>query len=474
MYKTLRHISLTLASVGLTIFATLLCGCSNTNERRQQAQTLLKEGQTAYNGNEPIVAFGKLQSARTEFEQLADSNGFFEATVYLSMVYDFIGQPDKGYELLKNLRFIDLPNKDTYGSQYYLRQKAYFTLALAHDVEQGEVLNQQCIDYTRRNYPNDTALTYIDMANMVELYCMVGRYDEARRKADDLLAKTPGKNDVYLSELYYGMGLIALHDGENSVAYRHFETSESISRKYGAFGNEMNSLDKMMLLDSVANNLKAYIKHKQAFDNVKEKVAGSEVYYKIALLQEQHKMDLLKQQTEKSRTVHLLSIALLLLVLLAVVAAFVAVYRNTKTKQRMAQLERQKLDNAIEMERMEKELLKLKMEKKGEQLDRALKENVSMSIRMAEHNDEDSSAQLERQITEIEETLSQRLEPIYPTLTHNDLRLLSFIKLGISQQDTAAALNITTESLAKAKYRLRKKLKIEKAEGLETFTKSID
>lgn len=468
--RVIRQLYIVLVAVVLVPFAS----CISDDERLNEAQRMLAEGQKAYNNDEPIAAFGKLQSARTEFEHLGDRNGFFESTVFLSMVYDYIGQSDKSYELLKDLDFIDLPNKETFGSLYYLRMKSYLTFTKAHNVKLAETIHKQCLDYTLKNYPKDTLFAYIDKSNLVELYCMVGKYEDARRQADELLKNPIGGNTVYLSELYYGMGLIALHDGCNTEAYSHFLTSVEYSQRFGAVSNEMNALEKLIHLDSLANDMASYIKHSQAYDIVKQKVAGNEVYYKIALMQEQHKMDLLKQQTEKSQTIHLLWISLLSLVLLAVAAAFVIVYRSTKTKQRMAQLERQKLDNLIELERMEKELLKLKMEKKGEQLNRAVKENVSMSIRMAEHNDEDGGEQLERQLTEIEEMLRRKLEPRYPTLTHNDLRLLSFIRLGIAPQDTAAALNITTESLSKAKYRLRKKLKIEKADDLETFTKSID
>ena len=52
----------------------------------------------------------------------------------------------------------------------------------------------------------------------------------------------------------------------------------------------------------------------------------------------------------------------------------------------------------------------------------------------------------------------EKLKERYPELTQNELRLCALIKLNIGLLDMASALNITTESARKARYRLYKKL----------------
>ncbi len=50
------------------------------------------------------------------------------------------------------------------------------------------------------------------------------------------------------------------------------------------------------------------------------------------------------------------------------------------------------------------------------------------------------------------------LQRIYPQLTPYDLRLCTYLKANLSTKEIAHILNITPDSVKKAKHRLRKKL----------------
>ncbi|MCE7993633.1 MAG: helix-turn-helix transcriptional regulator [Roseivirga sp.] len=51
-----------------------------------------------------------------------------------------------------------------------------------------------------------------------------------------------------------------------------------------------------------------------------------------------------------------------------------------------------------------------------------------------------------------------RLKATYPHLTAYDLRLCTYLKSNLSTKEIAILLNITPDSVKKAKHRLRKKL----------------
>lgn len=51
-----------------------------------------------------------------------------------------------------------------------------------------------------------------------------------------------------------------------------------------------------------------------------------------------------------------------------------------------------------------------------------------------------------------------RLKRVYPHLTGYDLRLCTYLKANLSTKEIATLLNITPDSVKKAKHRLRKKL----------------
>lgn len=52
----------------------------------------------------------------------------------------------------------------------------------------------------------------------------------------------------------------------------------------------------------------------------------------------------------------------------------------------------------------------------------------------------------------------ERLQARFPRLTAYDLRLCSYLKANLTTKEIASLLNITPDSMKKAKHRLRKKL----------------
>lgn len=53
-----------------------------------------------------------------------------------------------------------------------------------------------------------------------------------------------------------------------------------------------------------------------------------------------------------------------------------------------------------------------------------------------------------------------RLKARYPRLTAYDLRLCTYLKANLATKEIAILLNITPDSVKKAKHRLRKKLEL--------------
>jgi DNA-binding CsgD family transcriptional regulator len=55
----------------------------------------------------------------------------------------------------------------------------------------------------------------------------------------------------------------------------------------------------------------------------------------------------------------------------------------------------------------------------------------------------------------------ESLKQHHPDLTTNDTRLAALIKINLSQSNIAELLNITPESVRKARYRMSKKMGME-------------
>jgi len=54
----------------------------------------------------------------------------------------------------------------------------------------------------------------------------------------------------------------------------------------------------------------------------------------------------------------------------------------------------------------------------------------------------------------------QRLKMRYPSLTVYDIRLCTYLKANLATKEIATLLNITPDSVKKAKHRLRKKIQL--------------
>ena len=116
------------------------------------------------------------------------------------------------------------------------------------------------------------------------------------------------------------------------------------------------------------------------------------------------------------------------------------------------------------------------MDKKDQLLAEARRENVVMGLKLAEQNDKsvNSLSALERSLSELDKQFVSRLMKRFPTLSNYDVRLVTFIRLGMTSQEIASILNITMSSLHKSRYRLRKKLGLETGNDLEEMIKELD
>jgi len=74
---------------------------------------------------------------------------------------------------------------------------------------------------------------------------------------------------------------------------------------------------------------------------------------------------------------------------------------------------------------------------------------------------------------EVHHDFFDRLNAHYPNLTSNDRRLCALIKLNMSTKDISSITYQSSQSIKVARYRLRKKLGINKNENLNAFLNAI-
>lgn len=473
MNKKLR-ISIIITATAVVVAGIITAWFLINREEPTDGRALLEKGINEVNRNNLPLAFSSLQQAMTALKEENDSDRMFEATVYISLLYDQIGRRDRAYDILKKTSYRDVPNYKDYASQYYLRLMGHYKAVLDNDYKAAEWFTRRAIEFSKEKYPDDASYMYVDIANLAEIYITAGHSERARQLLDSLESLKKMKYDIYMSEVNYCRGLMAMNAGHNDSAMSYLKACAAVSSKYGALDNELASLKLLSKIDSANNNLKGYIAHQQAYDSLKGQIEGDEIHNKIEMIREEHKLDLLRQESARRSTVLQLAMCIMLLVILAMLAAIIYIYKSSKTKQKLDRLERQRLDDAVEREQLEKELLQLKMKQQGEILDNAYKDNIVMGMKLAEHGaGAESVKPLERVLKEMDRQFIQKAETMYPTLSHNDIRLMTLIRMGFSSGDISKMLNITMDSLHKSRYRLRKKLGLAGGQNLEAFINTL-
>ncbi|ALM47890.1 hypothetical protein AMR72_02665 [Flavobacterium psychrophilum] len=74
---------------------------------------------------------------------------------------------------------------------------------------------------------------------------------------------------------------------------------------------------------------------------------------------------------------------------------------------------------------------------------------------------------------EVHPDFFNKLKDLCPDLTENNLRICAYFKMGMSNKQVAAILNISVETVKNGRYRLKKKLRLGEDENLDDFLRSF-
>lgn len=465
-YKFISHILLALLTTLL-----FLTGCSSEDE---DGRTLFESGiENMKKGNLP-VAYRLFNSAIAAFEEEQDSIGAFEAKVHLSLLCSTIGQKEQGYALIESTPFFHIKREGNYSSQYYWRLKAYYAGTLDKDYHLAGYCLRKLLEIDSLDFSNTKGYLYMDKANLAEMYLEIGQPQKAWKIIKEIEAN-PVKPDNHMSQTYYTHALLLLKEGKLDSACMYAERSIAYSKKCNALENEANAMSILMKRDSVRGNLVSYIKWRNTHDSLINHIRGNEITHHITVIQEQHKFDLQKKDVQRKhieRSVWMWGFSICI-VALAVITSLL--YKQNKLRLKSETNERIRLGKEVEYKKLENELLALKMQQAKEELEKQHNNNTDAIRQLAAADDRKS---IPTRLKMLEATLNtnhaefiQYMEKTYPQLTHNDILILGFMRMNITVLEMASALGISPDSLHKARYRLRKKLKIESMEELNNLVK---
>ncbi len=148
--------------------------------------------------------------------------------------------------------------------------------------------------------------------------------------------------------------------------------------------------------------------------------------------------------------------------------------KNEKLRSEMIHRNKELANQTMDLIRKNKFLLNIKdelMKLKRPGMDNSLNDKIS-SLIVKIDKDLDHNKQwevFESAFDEVHEDFLNRIKVVYPNLTPKELRLCAYLRLNISSKEIAPLMNISVRGVEICRYRVRKKLDIDRDTNMTSF-----
>ena len=345
---------------------------------------------------------------------------------------------------------------------------------------------EKALQYARRR--KDLLATGVMLRNIGEIYHLQGQY----QTAEDYLkqSKTPFTELQSLNELCASYKLLA----QNYEAIKNFEQAYFTHIKY------------KQTYDSIFNNQKS-----EVISKIEQRYKDEKKQEVISLLKKENKLQEQKARLQR----RLRDIALIGLVLLGVVLLLFFKHYKLRSKllhQKSLVLEKENARHMAEGERLaveqklkqeENKQLRLELDYKDQELATSTllihqKTNILGNIQqelkqfqnvapkkwlvhldniqkiIKENTDlEQEWQRLKVHFDQVHPRFFSTLQQQYPNLSQYDLRLCAYIRINLTNKEIGRILGVGFRSIQVAKFRLKKKIGLEKSQDLSEFIQQM-
>lgn len=307
-----------------------------------------------------------------------------------------------------------------------------------------------------------------------------------------------GPSSYYRAEIYTTLAKIFNSQGKESDAMKFARVGYSISVQNSYSKNAYECAEILFNIhslsvrkDSALYYGKAYIESYKTFERDRDvkQITQLKMQREFDEAERKREVAIVKKQAAADRRELIYIGALIITLLLVTVLVFR--YKNQKIKTDRANLLRDKLE-------LEKESLGQKLRYKNKELatnmmylleknefigsitnklidmrSRAKKENQDfvqeIIIELKRNSSQKIWEEFEMRFKEVHADFYQSLMDKYPDLTPNEVRLSAFLRLNMSTKEISAITHQSVKSINMARFRLRKKIGIDRDENLISF-----
>ncbi|MDG5492029.1 hypothetical protein [Psychroserpens sp. SPM9] len=420
----------------------------------------------------------------------------FKDSAYLPQVYYKIGvlylemfDYEKGIEQFDiGINICDDVGQNNLKAQL-LRMKALGLKQLKR-YDESKINYEAALELSKRiNLRRNIAKTYIQLA---ELEMDQGNFTQAKNylNAYDKLA-----DDIKIGAVLYDYNLTSgqlnLKINQPKAALANLDYCLEVAESYNSFRDiswsklyRSRALKQLGRLNEAYNELQESSDAKDSLNNYLRTSLSEEQKIIYETNRKEKEIALQKSEIELLREKEKVTKGRQLLLIIGISSLLLLgglVFYGLRQKMRRQKAEKEKVDASLEFKEKELTTHALHLAHKNEvllDLKSQLKELKSTSDNSRNYqkvintinldiNNDNNWEQFRTYFEDVHKGFNAKVMKSYPGVSTNDLRLMSLLKMNLSSKEIANILNISTEGVKKARYRLRKKLNLSTEDSLQ-------
>lgn len=372
----------------------------------------------------------------------------------------------------------------------------------------------------------DTVNIVSTMINLSNIESNLKNYDSSLNMLNEALMLSEKISNRRLRErILHNYGLVYLETKQFDKAKAYFIQQIALTKEIGSPSGRLDGFLRLSDIAKAENRFKDYADYTRSYYTLKDSVFGSEIKQRIEELKWTNEFEkseleknLLKSKydVEKGKSNYLtITIIFIVVISLLIIGVVWLSYSGNKKNLKISEFENEKLQENIlreqintEKEKAENEVLKLKSQQQELELDLKNREMTSISVKLIaknklmteitellekskkskpaidiekelksilsqNQNQEKDWEQFREVFEKIHPNFFEKIKKLYPQLSTTDVRICSYIKIGMSLHEVSNLLNITMQSLHTSRYRIRKKLSLPAEQNLDDFINNI-
>ncbi len=367
------------------------------------------------------------------------------------------------------------------------------------DFETAKTYIDSCYIYFRPE--NNNTQNFFLHSEKGFLLATDGKFEESEKMLTESYDYFKENNEPYLVIIHFLLAKVWQMKGDDEKSKFHYNKSLELSYVHNSHTNyQVINHKELSQLYYDSEEYKQALFHLNKAINLENKIFGvnsknNEYLFEIKdkyRLQKSKQEQILKEQKllklEHKQKISFLRFILLFVTLFFLILFSLVVFKNLKRKHKREKIilkEKQKLklkETKKTIELKNKELAKsaLQLIEKDEfiiSLKNELTKNketlnvsdINKIVKSIKSGVGSNWKEFEARFIDINQGFYKNIKKDFPSLTQTDLKICALIKLNFSSKDMASLLGISMESVHTSRYRLRKKLKLERNDNLSEF-----